>query len=143
MKILFITRSMPVHATGGMEQHAKALIDYLAELNKITVITTFHPGNISEEKEGNICTFYLKNTRPGKYYGGWKKAVVSFLSDHLNKEKYDVLISESVSAYPYYTLPRRGETLPCIAFIHGTVAKEIKTIFRKKITLKKMKEQLI
>ncbi|MFC2061476.1 glycosyltransferase family 4 protein [Elusimicrobiota bacterium] len=137
MKIIFMTRVLPVHASGGMQQHAETVINYLKERHKVTVITTARQDQVKEDVEGNLDIIYLENTLPGKYYGGWWKQSGARLKELLSREDYDAILSESVAAFSFfkYGLDKKYN-IPVFSFCPGFFPKEIRTTLRKKIDVK-------
>ncbi|MBN2406629.1 MAG: glycosyltransferase family 4 protein [Elusimicrobia bacterium] len=137
MNILFLTRVLPVHASGGMQQHARTTVDFLAKTSSVTVVTTAHPEGKEEERAGGVRTIYLKRTLQGKYYGGWWKESGMMLKRLLADEKFDIILSESVAAYAYFKFGIDKEhPLPVFSFCPGFFPKEIRTTFRKGFNLK-------
>ncbi|MBN1823149.1 MAG: glycosyltransferase [Endomicrobiales bacterium] len=134
MKIILMTRVMPEHGSGGMQQHASVLAGRLAEECEVTVITTAHPNKGGRiESDGKLRTIFLSGTVPGRYFFGWWKRSAEKLDELLSKEKYDVILSESVAAYGYFKYGlHKKHKLPVAAVVHGTFEKELSTILRKK-----------
>ncbi len=136
-KILFLSRVMPAHGIGGMQQHAENISKFLKKNFQITVLTTRHPDNKNQENEKNLNIIYLKNTKPGKYYGGWWKESGKEMARLLKNEKYDIILSESVSAYSFFKCKNNiDRSIPVITFCHGTFPKEINTTLKKKWNFK-------
>lgn len=137
MKILFLTRVLPIHGSGGMQQHAENVINQLLVNNDVTVLTTKVKGKENEFKVKNLRIYYLDKTVSGKYYGGWWKQSGKKLQDVLEKEKYEVILSESISACSYYKYKLNLiYKTPVLMFAHGAFSKEIKTTLKKKVNLK-------
>jgi len=137
MRILMLTRVMSAHGSGGMQQHAENIIKWLNQNSEITVITTAHPQGKEEEIRRNVRIIYLRGTIHGKYYGGWWKRSRIKMERLLEKEKFDLLLSESIAAGGYYSFGLdRKYKIPGLAFIHGTFVKEIKTVFERGWNLK-------
>lgn len=133
MNILFLTRSLPPHGSGGLERHGAYLIDYLRRYDQVTVITTAHPGGIDEE-DGII---YLPGTTPGKYYLGWRRRLARKLKTLLPRRDFDIIISESIALYPFYLSGLSSSfDIPAICIIHGTVEKELRTLLRRRLSFR-------
>lgn len=98
-----VTRITSDHSFGGMQHYIDLLAQGLADRgNRVFIITTALPEGKSDSKtekiNGNITTYFLKNTRPGSYRNGFfKKAYEKFLE--INEQyKIDLVHGQSAAA---------------------------------------------
>ena len=159
MNIVLFSRSTIDHFTsGGMETHLKNLVEGLAEHQyKVTVITTSHPLKLTEDfylSRNGVDYIFVKNTTPGfnplsviekLFYklGILSRGVLEVPGNYFeesnrvynslsNKQKIDVVISQSTAAYGVY----KELTVPYISIIHGTIKSEIKNRWASLKTLR-------
>lgn len=132
MKICVFGRSLPAHATGGMELHIETLTAELVKQGAdVTLITTKHPSGQEFESREGVKIYYLKGTLPGRYEGGYfRKSAEKFMQ--LNSaEKYDVIHSQSAGAYGVLASGlNKRLNIPGVVSLHGTSVDEIKTKLR-------------
>ncbi|MFC1566300.1 glycosyltransferase family 4 protein [bacterium] len=135
MNILFLTRSLPIHATGGMERHAELLIKGMAELgHELTVITTGHPGGKTQESWDHIVINYLAGTTPGKYSKKWWHSSKDMALKIFRQQNIDIIYSMSAGAFALMKMERMP---PIVVGATGTAYGEMLTKFRQTFSWKK------
>lgn len=133
MHICMITRSMPAHGKGGMEDHTLMLCKELAKLNnEVVVITTSLEDKEYENIEG-VEIYYLKNTEKWRYSKSWWKESVRAFKELDKKYKFDVIHSQSAGAYSI--LKDKTIMTPVVTTFHGTSIDEIKTAINTDMNL--------
>jgi glycosyltransferase involved in cell wall biosynthesis len=122
MRILFFTRALPCHNTGGMELVAWDVAKGLAERKHNVKIITTSTGNsipykIPEDLRHQLAIEYLEKTKPGRYSRRWWKD--SRRAYVIEKKRFipDVVISISAGARSVLPLLRE---IPAIMQAHGT-----------------------
>jgi len=139
MKICVFSRSIPVHSSGGMENHCWTVcLGFSKKGHNVKLITTGHPqGKEYEKINSNFEIFYLEGTRPGKYSKKWwKKSLQKFLE--LDRtEKFDVVFSESSGALEVlkYKIKHRL-SLPIIFRMPGTSIRDAISKLNQRISIK-------
>ncbi|MBU0761873.1 MAG: glycosyltransferase family 4 protein [Candidatus Altiarchaeota archaeon] len=121
MKILILSKTMPAHAMGGMENHTIELAMGLAKKkHKVAVITKKHPKNLKYERIGGVDIHYVDDeTSIRKPLG--PNAIEEFKK--LNKKwKFDVIHSQSNAGY-YFRFAVKD--IPFVATMHGIASQEI------------------
>ncbi|MBI5487505.1 MAG: glycosyltransferase family 4 protein [Deltaproteobacteria bacterium] len=126
LHIGFVTRAMPAHGRGGMEDHTLALAAGLVERgHHVTVVTTGHPDREAETTKG-VEIHYVRGTSPRYYsWGWWRKSPGAILELH-ERRPFDLLHSQSIGAYAF--LDRRLNVkrhLPTVLTLHGTPYDEV------------------
>lgn len=126
LHIGIVTRAMPAHGRGGMEDHTLALAAGLVERgHAVTVLTTGLPDRTVETIRG-VEIHYLRGTSPRYYsWAWWRKSPAAILALH-DRRPFDVLHSQSIGACAF--LDRRlnvTRRLPTVLTLHGTPYDEI------------------
>lgn len=128
MRICFFSRSDVAHpSSGGMETQGKLLTEGLVKAgHQVIVITTAHPQNLEKEIRNGVEIRCLKNT-PSRVYSQewWEESVRHFNILHRGKN-FDVVLSQSVSGWGYLKAKKQFG-IPCVAIMHGTTFRELKT----------------
>ncbi|MFN3966283.1 MAG: hypothetical protein ACK4JE_01110, partial [Endomicrobiia bacterium] len=127
MKICILSRSIPDHSIGGMENHCWIVANGFAiRGHKVKLITTAHPEGLEYKKiNDNLEIFYLKGTKPGKYSKNyWEKSLQKFLE--LNSvEKLACVFSESSGALSILKYKvKYGLNIPIIFRMPGTAIRD-------------------
>ncbi|WP_428241002.1 glycosyltransferase family 4 protein [Gynuella sp.] len=128
MRYLVVSRSIPLHQTGGMEYFAQDTARFLVELgHQVVMLTTEFPDNKSEEyhRKINFELVGLKGCRGGKYSMRWWQKSLEYFK--IRQEDFDCVISVSTSALSIAQYAER--TIPVIMQSHGTSRAEIKAKF--------------
>lgn len=138
MNVCMFVRSLLAHSIGGMELHVETLTRTLFEDGiDVTIISTSNPSGIEYEEKQGVKIYYLRNTKPGKYSKGWWINSVSAFRKIHEKEKFDVVHSQSAGAYYFLRKKLNVEyNLPVVASLHGTSIDEIKTKLRLGLDLR-------
>ncbi len=129
MRICIFTRTTSAHRKGKGNFHHEVIGLELAERgHELIVITTSRIDGITSTVKDNIKTYYLEDTRPDSYSTGfWKKSAAQF--DDLHRElKFDIIISESGSAYGYLKYSRYKNVVPLIQVSHNSFSSNMKMI---------------
>jgi len=126
------------HQTGGMQQHAEILCEFLAKQGyEVHVITGRHPSYIRNVSRNGFHIHFLKKAIPERYSLDWCfECVKEFLRLH-RKISFDLICSESFAAFPLMTIPSlRFPRVPLVTIIHGTAFTDIKMFLRQGFGLK-------
>jgi len=131
MRICFFTRADVVHSSsGGMESQGKVLTEGLVqEGHEVVLITSAHPKGLEFLREGGVEKHFLPGSPAGVYSAEWwEMSVGKFVELHC-ENKFDIVLSQSVSGWGY--LRRKREFgIPCVAIMHGTTFRDLKTRWR-------------
>jgi len=121
-----LTRAMPAHGKGGVEDHAMMLAKGIVNKgHSVTVITTGHPDKDHEFVDG-VNIYYLKKTIPRTYSKSWWIESVKKVLELHELSKFDLLHSQSIGGY-YFLIRKfnRKYNLPTVVSLHGTPLDEI------------------
>jgi len=122
--ILFASRSLPLHALGGMEMISWDLArQFVKDGLLVTFLTTEIPGKPERFMLDGVNVVALKGTRPGRYSRQWWKKSRDYFEKSLAS---NVSIVFSVSAAAY-SLMHSAHAIPVILQAHGTSIGEIKS----------------
>lgn len=136
MKVCILIKSTLTHGLGGMEVHCKNLSEGLAALgHKVAVITTAHPFGLECHEDKGIKTFYLRGTKSGTYSLSWWKKSANKFRELNSKERFDVVLSESLSASSCAKLLRK-ENIPYTPIMQGLTLQHIKSEYNQCASLK-------
>jgi len=130
MTFCIFTRSTTYHnKSGGLETQNLNLIEGLAKIgHKIIVVTTgLNKDSVSTEQRDPLITYFFTNSPSGIYSNQWFKESTRTLNEILNKEKIDVLISQSSSGVEVF---RKIKNIKKIAISHGSSFGELETRFK-------------
>lgn len=128
MRICFFTRSDVAHPnSGGMETQGKLLAEGLVKKgHQVVMITTAHSQNLEKEIRNGVEIYYLKNAPSGVYSREWwEESIRRFNTLHRGKS-FDLVLSQSVSGWGYLRAKKQFG-VPCVAIMHGTTFRELKT----------------
>jgi glycosyltransferase involved in cell wall biosynthesis len=104
---------------GGMDLHGKNLLEGLSKKgHKVTVISTKHPSGKEFEETNGIRRYYLKRTTFGSSRRGWKRESIRKFKDVLEREKIDVVLSQSRAGYGIAKIAK-NKRIPFITIMHG------------------------
>ncbi len=125
-RICLISRSTLAHKRGGLERYAQILGSALAEAgHDVTMLTSAHPLGIELENHNGVKMYYVSDTVPGSYKGGFfVKSAKKFFELHA-QNPFDIIHSQSYGAMGI--LKKVSE--PVIATFHGVWFSE--TVFEK------------
>ena len=128
MKICMLSRSMPAHSVGGMQDHVFTLCKELTNLgHEVTVISTRHPSGITHENIDKINIYYLGNTISVIESRSFRVESLKFLMDlQARLGKFDIIHSQGHCGLHLLDYQRKLGT-PLIVSLHGTYIDEIKT----------------
>lgn len=121
MKICLITRSLPVHRSGGMETITWDLACGLSRRGHgVHVLTTAHPKGRDFEKIEDVSIHYISGTQPSQY--------TPFFFTHMNinirrlhkEENFDILHAQGFAGLTF----KPPANLPMITSPHGTLFSE-------------------
>jgi len=130
MNILFFSRALPCHGTGGMEHMAWDVAAGMAERgHTVRIVTTANPeGSLPDTAAPpNIAVEHLDRTRPGHYSSEWwQESRAAFL--RANEDfKPDIVFSVSAGAKAVFPLING---IPSVMQAHGTLWQEVRSKVR-------------
>lgn len=132
MRLVIPQRLTMAHGVrGGMETQAQILAEGLiARGHEVLVLTTPHPDECREGREGAIPVRYVAPGTWRKYRMAWWNACYEELEQQHRSRPFDLLLSQSAGALGY--LPRAVADLrfPCVVIIHGSMTSELHTLWR-------------
>lgn len=126
MNICMLTRAMPAHGKGGVEDHAMMLAKGIVNKgHSVTVITTAHPEKDCESVDG-VKIYYLKKTIPRAYSQSWWIESIKKVLELHKLSNFDLLHSQSIGGY-YFLVRKfnRKYSLPTVVSLHGTPLDEL------------------
>lgn len=128
MNICMFAKGLPIHYTGGMENHVQNLINGLAAKgHEVTVITTKHPSGLKVEKRPKLKIFYVGD-RSLKYTKAFFRESAKVFLRLSKQEEFDIIHSQSYSGYGYCKFYKKlFKYIPFVVTCHGTIKNEIKT----------------
>jgi len=121
MKLCILTRSLPVHRTGGLETHTWDLARGLAKRGcRVFLLTTCPPPGSAAPIEKNITLEYIRGTKPAVYTPLFFSRLKGRLLSLHAREKFDLVHSEGLAGLTFH--PPEG--LPLVTTLHGTLFSE-------------------
>jgi len=122
LKVLILSRVLPCHGIGGLENHTLHLAKGLSQIEDIEVriLTTQHPEGICESTDGNINIYYIPNKKPGKYTIDTFRLFHCYTQKLDQIHKFDVIHSQGFAG----CLLRPGKSRKIITSPHGTLYSE-------------------
>ena len=121
MKICILTRSLPIHRTGGLETHTWDLATGLVRKNHtVHIITSAHPEGKESDRINGVNIHFVPNTKPAVYTPMFFPRLNRLLSGIHEKEKFDLVHSEGFAGLTF----KPPEGLPLVATLHGTLYSE-------------------
>lgn len=137
MKILVVTRSLPMHKLGGMEAVAWDLItSFVAAGHEVSILTTPGPTGQTPPEISGIPAFYA-DCPSGQYSLRWWLGARKTYRQH-KLDKVDVVLSVSAAgiSLPLGAGARRPASF---AQLHGTAVTEIRSKLKADSVLSKLK----
>jgi glycosyltransferase involved in cell wall biosynthesis len=125
MNILFFSRALPCHGTGGMERVAWDVATGMAERgHTVKIITTARPeGHCPDTANpANIDVEHLESARPGHYSSRWWQESRGAFLRAKNAFKPDLVFSVSAGAKAVFPLING---IPAVMQAHGTLLQEM------------------
>lgn len=105
---------------GGMEIHGKLLIEGLIKSgHAVTIISTNHPNDKMFERVEGAQIYYLNNTVFSSYWNNWGRESFRKFSELHAINPFNLIISQSFSAYYYAKRKSASHLPPLVSFIHG------------------------
>lgn len=121
MNICIVTRSLPVHRTGGLERHTFDLAKGLVRKgNRVTVITTAHPEGSDREEKNGVLIHYLPGTVPSGYTPSFFSKLNRAVLEMHDETGFDILHSQGFAGLTFRPPP----DLSFVATLHGTLFSE-------------------
>lgn len=121
MKICLITRSLPVHRTGGMETITWDLACGLARRGHgVFILTTAHPNGRDYDKIENVAIHYIAGTQPSKYTPLFFPLLNRKIRELHKIENFDILHAQGFAGLTF----KPPANLPMIISPHGTLFSE-------------------
>ena len=129
IKILLVSRSIPLHQIGGMELVAWDLALKFKEMgHKVDFLTTSVPNKPQLFEQDGVIVHALSGTKPGKYSSAWWEKSLSYFKNELCNNT-DIVLSVSAGAY---SLLNDKNDIPFIMQAHGTSLGEFLSKIREK-----------
>jgi len=126
MNICILTRALPVHGMGGMEQHTMVLAEGLVRRgNKVTILTTGHPDGKKYEKTGSGIEIFYLPTKPGVYSLKWLFWSRKKLRELHTVNNFSVICGQNAGSLTYLISGRLR--VPLVSIMHGTSLGAVKT----------------
>jgi glycosyltransferase involved in cell wall biosynthesis len=119
VRVCIVTRVLPVHGIGGMQDHTIDLVRGLvAAGHEVDVITSRHPEGLEEEEVDGARRHYVDAPMDDFTNGDWRNGSYEAFRRLDEVEPFDVVHSEGSSALE---LARRGvqQTTPFVVMFHG------------------------
>ena len=121
MKIAILTRSLPVHRTGGLETATWDLARFLSLQGcRVFILTTAHPKGLPEETRDGVTILYTPGTSPARYTPLFFSRLSRRIRLLHEREKLDIVHSEGFAGLTFSSPP----DLPLVATLHGTLFSE-------------------
>ncbi len=121
MKICILTRSLPVHRTGGLETHTWELARGLVRRGRdVFILTTAHPDGRPSEERGGVKIRYVPHTKPARYTPLFFRRLNREILRLHKRERFDIVHSEGFAGLTF----RPPADLPMLATLHGTLFSE-------------------
>jgi len=120
-----LTRIMPIHGPGGMQNYVLSLSRKLAEFgHEVIIITTSHPDNPHVnfiECKDNITVYYLGGCQLGEYsHEYWSKSLITICKIH-KKNSLDIIHAHNAAGlYIYRSRINKALRIPFVITWHGT-----------------------
>jgi glycosyltransferase involved in cell wall biosynthesis len=130
MKVCMVTRAMPCHGRGGMEDHALSLAQGVAARgHDVTVVTTGHE-KITVEQVGGVEIHCVPGTPSRVYSPAWRALGTAAIEKLHAERRFDVLHSQSIGAFEFLRRGlHRSASLPAAVTFHGTPYDELVSSF--------------
>ena len=128
MRICLFSRSDIDHPqSGGMETHGKLLTEGLVDVgHQVVIITTSHPQGLEKQVRNGVEIHYLRDIASGVYSREWWDRSVKKFSELHQKKSFDIVLSQSVAGWGYLRSKEKFN-IPCVAIMHGTTFRDLKT----------------
>jgi len=121
MKICILTRSLPVHRTGGLETHTWDLAWGLTQRGcDVLILTSRHPEGLEEEAIEGVHIRYLPRTQPAEYSSLFFHEMNKEILRLHSEEHFDIVHSAGFAGLTFHPPPG----LPFVATLHGTLFSE-------------------
>jgi glycosyltransferase involved in cell wall biosynthesis len=133
MNICMLTRMMPTHGHGGVQDHTAMLASGLARRgHAVTVITTALEDGREREALGGVSIEYVSGMAPGKLTGSWGDESCRAVERLHRAAPFDLIHSQGPAGYALVrsNLHRRLKVPVLIAY-HGTHYDELVTRWRR------------
>lgn len=135
--ILILTRALPYHCLGGMEQITLDLAQNLQNNHcNVCILTTNIPQKSEVFYDKDLKIINLKSAPSKKYTNSWWTESVDYYIKNL-ADTTDIILSVSSAGKAFLKLKKEG-SLPCKILLqcHGTSIGEIKTKFQSGVLKK-------
>jgi glycosyltransferase involved in cell wall biosynthesis len=130
MRICLVTRVLPSHVRGGVQDHVFMLARGMSRFgHEVVVLTTARYDGIVHETIDGIRIEYLSKTNPGQNDQQWKRKSIQKIIA-LHKEKpFDILHGQgSDTLYLLRNELRNRLSVPVVISFHGTTWDYFKTV---------------
>ncbi|HUL45317.1 MAG TPA: glycosyltransferase family 4 protein [Bacteroidota bacterium] len=127
-----VTRSMPSHSRGGVQDHTHELARGLSGRgHTVTILTTAHPDGKTEETYESVRILFLTGTRPSQLDRNWWKASTHAVRELTQREHFDILHSQGPAGYAAIRMLRRPQGISTLISFHGTHFDELVTRWKR------------
>jgi len=133
MNICLLTRMMPSHSQGGVQDHTEMLAAGLAGRgHAVTILTTALSGGPDREERGGVVIRYLPGTTPGALDGSWDRMSRRALEASHREVPFDLIHSQGPAGYALLKSDLHGRLkIPALISFHGTHYDELVTRARR------------
>jgi glycosyltransferase involved in cell wall biosynthesis len=133
MRVCIVTRVLPVHGIGGMQDHTADLARGLvARGHEVEVITGRHPRGLHEEEVGGVRRHYVEAPTGDFTSREWRERSFETFVEIDAEQPFDVVHGEGSSALE---LVRRGTqaVTPLVVMFHGNLVGLVKASLRRQL----------
>lgn len=141
MRICYVTRILPQHEPGGMQEHLWALAQGVARREHEVHVISTTLGAPAENPETPVALHLVPGTVPGKYRGGFFRAAYQTFAEINARSRFDIIHSASFAAAGF---PTRNDA-PLVATLHGVSLAETEyepAVFRNLSARRRLKSIL-
>lgn len=133
MRVLMVSRSLPVHLAGGLESHTLDLARGLARRGvRVDLLSTPAPESfVRELAEDGVALKFVENVPPGRYSLAYFRRVGARIAELQSEHGYDVIHGHEFS-FGFANLKSLGA--PTVLGVHGTITSETplhRDVFRR------------
>jgi len=136
MNICILTKIMPSHAKGGVQDHVQMLASGLARGgHTVSIVTTARSDNNDQptaNQSDRLTIHYVPHTHPGKLDHAWWRESSRMVQALHAQTKFDILHSEGIAGYAVIRNDiHRSLEIPAVISFHGTHYDELVTRWRR------------
>ena len=136
MNICILTKIMPSHAKGGVQDHVQMLASGLArDGHTVSIVTTARSDNTDQpvaDQSDSVTIHYVPQTHPGKLDNAWWRESARMVQALHTQSKFDILHSQGIAGYAVIRNDvHRSLKIPAVISFHGTHYDELMTRWRR------------